>query len=111
MAGFSQNPFCATYFFAAAKKSRQKKPLAKLCSSSNYLANLAGRFQSFPTTENSICFPANCPTKFTRYLANIHARVGQKKKVSASPTTTFVALPLPFPPLKFQQKMAYSWVK
>jgi hypothetical protein len=27
--------------FSAGKKSKQKSPLAKLCSSSNYLANLA----------------------------------------------------------------------
>jgi hypothetical protein len=42
---FSQNPFCATYFLSTATKSKQKGPLAKLCSSSNYLANLAGRFK------------------------------------------------------------------
>jgi hypothetical protein len=34
---FSQNPFCATYFFSTGKKSKQKSPLAKLCSSSNDL--------------------------------------------------------------------------
>tara|TARA_R110000737_G_scaffold272710_1_gene279650 strand:- start:301 stop:540 length:240 start_codon:yes stop_codon:yes gene_type:complete len=63
---FSQDPCCTTYFLPTAAKSKQKMPIAKLCSSSNYLANLAGRFQSFPTTENSIFFPANCPTKFTK---------------------------------------------
>jgi hypothetical protein len=33
---FSQNPFCAIYFLPTAAKSKQKGPLAKLCSSSNY---------------------------------------------------------------------------
>jgi hypothetical protein len=28
MAVFTQNPFCATYFFSAGKKSKQKSPLA-----------------------------------------------------------------------------------
>jgi hypothetical protein len=34
---FDWHPCQTTYFFSAAKKSKQKKPLAKLCSSSNYL--------------------------------------------------------------------------
>ncbi|GAC21412.1 hypothetical protein GARC_4470 [Paraglaciecola arctica BSs20135] len=36
MAFFSQNPFCAIYFLPTAAKSKQKGPLAKLGSSSNY---------------------------------------------------------------------------
>jgi hypothetical protein len=48
------NPCQTTCFLPTAAKSKQKGPLAKLCSSSNYQANSAGRFHSFPTTENSI---------------------------------------------------------
>jgi hypothetical protein len=63
---FDLNPFKPVTFSSTAKnKVTKKKPLAKLCSSSNYQANLAGRFHSFPTTENSIGILANCPTKFT----------------------------------------------
>jgi hypothetical protein len=62
---FDWHPCQTTYFLPTAAKSKQKGPLAKLCSSSNYQANLAGRFHSFPTTENSIGIFANCPTKFT----------------------------------------------
>jgi hypothetical protein len=36
MAFFKQHPCCTTYFLPSAAKSKQKMPLAKLCSSSNY---------------------------------------------------------------------------
>jgi len=34
---FKPHPCCLTYFLPTAAKSKQKGPLAKLCSSSNYL--------------------------------------------------------------------------
>jgi hypothetical protein len=51
--------FCATYFFSAGKKSKQKSPLARLCSSSNYLLDLAGRRNVLPALYDSIYILVN----------------------------------------------------
>ena len=39
LAFFTQHPCCTTYFLPTAAKSKQKMPLAKICSSSNYQEN------------------------------------------------------------------------
>jgi len=43
VAVFTPNPFCAIYFLSTAAKSKQKGPLGKLYSSSNYLVNKNAR--------------------------------------------------------------------
>jgi hypothetical protein len=62
--GFDPNPFEPVTFSSAAKnKVTKKKPLAGLCSSSNYLQDLAGRHNVLPALCDSIYILVNCPTK------------------------------------------------
>jgi len=57
---FDLNPFKPVTFSSTAKnKVTKKKPLAGLCSSSNYLQDLAGRRNVLPALCDSICIPAN----------------------------------------------------